>query len=162
LFFGTSPAPWLIVDFYYRGVSLFAMARKTGKYKYSRQARNCLRRIKTWAEKGCPNVTHFEKFLEGELAAFKGNKFVAKNHFEAASVLAARYGFIQDAAFANERLGEFLLEDLDDEENSVYKLKEAIKLYDEWGAHAKAQQVRQKYEGILNRPPSSISVHLGA
>lgn len=154
-------APWLTVDYCYRGVSLFALARKTGKRRYLRLAKKCLSRIKGWCQQGCINAMHFERLLQAELSVCKGKKEAAKNYFELASVLASRGGFIQDYAFVNERFGEFLLNDMNDSENATFVLKEAVKLFDEWGAHAKADQLRRKHEQLLARSnynPAPVTV----
>lgn len=105
-------------------------------------------------------MTHFQRLLEAELWAYKGKHYLAKNDYEAGTVLAARGGFIHDAALANERYAEFLLDEMDDKESAVYKLKEAIKLYSEWGAHAKAEQLSRKYDCFLSHPPTVLTLPL--
>lgn len=147
-----------MTDFYFRGVALFAMARRTGKGRYARQGKRHLNRIRSWYNKGCPNVTHLERLLQAELWAYRGNKLAAKNDYETAFVLASRGGFIHDAAFVNERYGEFLLDEMDDNDNGVFKLKEAVKLYEEWGSHAKAKQLTQKYGCLWSHLPSVLTV----
>jgi len=137
------------------------MAQKTGKHKYSKCAKNALKLLKSWTEKGNPNVTHCESLLEAEFWAMRGRKYVAKKHYNIAIVVSARGGFIHCAALANERYGEFLFNDMKDREEAGFKLKEAANLYREWGAHAKADQVSAKY-GYLwdssSQYPSGILV----
>lgn len=145
------------MDCFYRGLSLFHMARKTRKRHFVRHGKKCLARIRRWSEGGCPNVAHFEHLLQAELAAYKGNKFHARNEFEASCVLAARNGFIQDAAFANERYGEFLFEEMDDKASAVAIMRESIKLYDEWGAKAKVEQVLCKYGSLWSVTPAELT-----
>lgn len=147
-----------MMDYFYKGVALFAMTRVTRKRVYLRHAKRCLAVIKKWTERGNPNVAHFERLLQAELLAYQGKIYLAKNAFEAGTVLAARGGFIHDSAFASERFGEFLLEAMGDEENAVYKFKAALSLYEEWGAVAKVEHLRSKYESWLSVPTTIVSL----
>ena len=72
-------------------------------------------------------------------------------------MLAGRGGFVQDAALANERYGEFLLEDMYDREEAAFRFQEAIKLYLEWEARAKAELLSDKYEYLWSTPSKEIS-----
>ena len=146
-----------MTDMFLKGISLFAMARKTRKRKYTNLAKKSLASIKDWAEKGNPNVKHCESLLEAELAALNGRKHVAKKHYEVAAILAGRGGFVRDAALANERYGEFLLEDMCDREDAAFRFQEAIKLYLEWEARAKAELLSAKYGYLWSTPPKEIS-----
>jgi hypothetical protein len=121
------------------------MARKTRKRKYTNLAKKCLASIKDWAEKGNPNALHCKLLLEAELAALNGRRRVAKKHYEMAAMVAGRGGFVRDAALVNERYGEFQLEDKSDREEAAFRFQEAIKLYLEWEARAKAELLSAKY-----------------
>ncbi len=128
-----------------KGISLFAMARKTRERKYKNLAKKSLASIKDWAEKGNPNVGHCTSLLDAELAALNARTHVPKKHYEVAAMLAGRGGFVRDAALANERYGEFQLEDMSDREEAAFRFQEAIKLYLEWEARAKAELLSAKY-----------------
>jgi hypothetical protein len=141
--------PVNIVVRFANALSCFAMARKTGQRKYKKQARRFQRIIKKWSEKGNPNCTHYNVFLDAEGAALKGKKNTANKYYEAAMLLAGRRGLIQDQALANERYAEFHLEN-NEEEAARYRLGEAIKLYTEWGACRKVDQLENRYSYILN------------
>lgn len=128
-----------------RGVSLFDMARKTKKSKYKKEALKVLATVKEHVKKGTLNVYHHEALLEGELAALNRNSEVARHHYGRAIVLAGRRGFLQDSALANERFGAYVLKELSDSDEAAYRLQQAVKLYEEWGARAKADMVTQEY-----------------
>lgn len=128
-----------------RGVSLFDMARKTKKSKYKQEALKVLATVKEHVKKGALNVYHHEALLEGELAALNGNSEVARHHYGRATVLAGRRGFLQDSALANERFGAYLLKDLSDSDEATYRLQQAVQLYGEWGARAKADMMTEEY-----------------
>jgi hypothetical protein len=138
-------APTIQMDNLCRGVSLFEMARKTTKKKYKQEAMKVLASVKDHVKKGALNVYHHEALLEGELAAMNGNSEVARHHYGRATVLAGRRGFLQDSALANERFGLYLLKDLSDTEEASYRLEQAAKLYNEWGARAKANLITEEY-----------------
>jgi hypothetical protein len=59
---------------------------------------------------------------------------------------------------ANERFGEFLLNDMLDREEAVYRLEESIKLYKEWGAHAKADILLKKYADLWPKPSKVMTM----
>jgi predicted ATPase len=151
VFLIVGPAVWM--DMFLKGISLFAMARKTRERKYTNLAKKSLASIKDWEEKGNPNVRHCESLLEAELAALNGRKHVAKKHYEVAAKWAGRGGFVRDAALVNERYGEFLLEDMSDQEEAAFRFQEAIKLYLEWEARAKAKLLFAKYGYLWSSLP---------
>lgn len=138
----------IMQDYYLKGVSCFTMARQTGKKKYSKLGNICRAKIKRWLESGNPNVTHYDSVLDAEYMAFKGQNFSAIKHYEAAILLSGRGGYQQDAAFASERLGEFQIEVMKDEEEGKYRIGEAIKYWRAWGSMAKVEHLEQKYFNV--------------
>merc|ERR1712118_577300 len=104
------------------------------KHKYTRPVKKCLATIKSWAQQGNCNVCHFQSFLEAEMAAYHGRVKIAEEKYQSTILIASRAGFIQDAALANERYGEFLLQDADDQRRARFRLRKAVSLYREWGA----------------------------
>jgi hypothetical protein len=58
-------------------------------------------------------------------------------------------------ALAHQRRGEFHLREGIDED-ALHYINEAIRLYEDWGATAKAEQLQKKHEKLL-APPSEIS-----
>ena len=138
------------------GVSLFAAARQTKNSRYKKAGMRVLTTVKRWVEKGNPNARHIEALLEAEkLAAWNGSVHVAKKNFEVAIALASRGGFIQDAAFAYERYGDFLMEH--SEEDAAFHIGEAIRLYREWGAGAKVAYLEAKYTTMVFKSPAEIA-----
>ncbi len=91
--------------------------------------------------------------MEDKLAEHKGQKHEEKKHYEKAEMLAGRGGFVKDAALANERYGEFLLEDMSDRKEAAFRFQEAIKLHLEWEAQAKAELLSAKYEYLWSSSP---------
>jgi hypothetical protein len=112
--------PLIMAETFLRGLSLFAMARKRKKRKYKKEASRILAKIRNWVEQGNPNMRHYETLLEAESAALNGKKYVAMKHYEYAVIISARGGFVQDAAIASERFGEFMLDEMNDKEEARY------------------------------------------
>jgi predicted ATPase len=143
------------VDPFFRGLSLFAMARQSKQAKYRRHAKKTHKTIRSFVKKGNPNVRHLESFLDAELAALEGKTHVAMKHYEVAVVMATRGGFTQDAALANERFAEFLYEDVKDPEMAAFRVNQAVRLYYEWGSLKKAEMLEEKYEELLFEHPDA-------
>jgi predicted ATPase len=137
-----------MVDAFNRGISLFAMARRTKQKIYKKHALKVAAIVKDWFKKGNPNVGHFKAIFDAEASALNGKKHAAKKFYEEAIILASRSGFIQDAALGSERFGEFLLHDMDDRHEAMYRLRAAMNLYREWGAIAKAELLEAKYTDL--------------
>jgi tetratricopeptide (TPR) repeat protein len=150
--------PLIMTETFLRGLSLFAMARKRKKRKYKKEASRILAKIKNWVEQGNPNVRHYETLLEAESAALKGKKYAAMKHYEYAVKISARGGFVQDAAIASERFGEFMLDEMNDKEEAIYRFNEAIRYYREWGAVTRAGSLREQYAELWPRPREIIAI----
>ena len=71
--------------------------------------------------------------------------------------MAGRRGFTSDKALAHERFGEHALQ-LGEQDDAVYHFEQAIALYQEWGAHAKVNQLRLAHSSLPLAPPMEISL----
>jgi len=134
-----------------RGVALYAMARRTRNRKYLRHAKRVRAKIGSWLKAGNPNVSHFYPLLCAEQAALDKKKDEAKRHYHDAIVLSARTGHIQYAALANERYADFCRNELGDEEEAAFRIEEAIRYYQEWGANAKVERLQRMYGDNTNK-----------
>lgn len=149
--------PNIMVDTCLKGVSLFAVARQTGKKNYAKLAQICRSKVKRWLDGGNPNVKHYDSILDAEAMALKGKNFAAIKHYEVAILLAARNGYQHDAALASERLGEFQLSVMQDADEGSYRLREAARYWGSWGAKAKVADLEKKYGDVLQaQQPSEI------
>lgn len=157
--------------------------------KYIKAAKKPLSRIKKWAEQGNPNVRHYESLLDAEFAAYQGRSNVAKKHYETAAIFADRGAFLHDSALINERYGKYLIYLAQQHEKrrrdnvtlpndavgtavaterrnaraardeAKFRLLEAIKYYQEWGAYVKADCLEREYGTFLSPTPSQIEVY---
>eukprot|EP00980_Cylindrotheca_fusiformis_P026016 scaffold15205_cov128-Cylindrotheca_fusiformis.AAC.1 len=129
---------------FHRAIALFAMARRTGKRKYRIHANKLAKRIKGWVQSGNPNVGHYHLSMIAEQAALTKKCELAEENYKKAIALAARTGHMHHAALINERYAEFLHEELSDEKESKYRLGEAIRFYEEWGAFGKVEALKKQ------------------
>mmetsp|Transcript_25011 Transcript_25011/g.46652 ORF Transcript_25011/g.46652 Transcript_25011/m.46652 type:complete len:293 (+) Transcript_25011:1355-2233(+) len=146
------------VDPFFRALSLYSMAHKrTKQFRRYRHHANLARSfIKSYVRKGNPNVRHLESFLDAKKAALNPRTYhVAMKQYEIATVMASRGGFQHDSALANEHFGEFLLEEMKDEEMAAFRIHKAIQLYYEWGSSLKASMLEQKHEELLFNFPDA-------
>jgi hypothetical protein len=125
-----------------RGVALYAMARSTRKRKYLRPAQRIRAKIVGWLKAGNPNVFHFHPMLCAEQAAIDGKHQEAKKLYHEAIVSSARTGHIQYAALANERYADYCRHELGDEDEAKFRIGEAIRYYNEWGADVKVEKLK--------------------
>eukprot|EP00980_Cylindrotheca_fusiformis_P027450 scaffold20461_cov117-Cylindrotheca_fusiformis.AAC.13 len=128
-----------------RAIALFAMAQRTRKRVYRNLANKLASQIKGWVRGGNPNVRHYHLALMAEQAALSKKYIQAEENYKNAIALAARTGHMHDTALINERYAEFLHEELSDEQESKYRIGEAIRFYKEWGAFGKAEALQQQW-----------------
>ena len=142
--------PLIVADTFCQGLSLFSMARRTKKNKkYVKRAKQIRAQIKTWVKKGNPNVQHYEALMEAEYAALTGKSSLAELQYQSAVTIAARGGFVHDAAMASERYADFKLRDQSDKQDATYHLNEAIRFYTIWGATRKVEMLQENYRDLL-------------
>ena len=70
--------------------------------------------------------------------------------------MSGRSGFIHIQALANERLGDMMCNNsTQDIDEARYRYEEAIRLYNDWGANMKAQQLEQNLQRLSESSSSS-------
>lgn len=153
-------APCIMLDTYLNGVSCFAAARETGRSKYAKLGEVCRSKIKKWIRKGNPNVKHYEALLDAEAMAWQGKHSAAVKYFEGAILLSGRGGYQHFAAFASERFGEFQLSIMKDNDEGLYRLKEAARYWRSWGAHAKVESLEQRHAIVFGLQKSTDIIGL--
>eukprot|EP00980_Cylindrotheca_fusiformis_P027511 scaffold20794_cov117-Cylindrotheca_fusiformis.AAC.3 len=138
-----APAIFLImIETFHRAVALYALARRTKKRKYKVHANKLAKRIEKWMKSGNPNVKYYYLLLSAEKAALNKKFEEAEENYKNAIVLAARTGHMHHAALCNERYADFLLEEKDDELEAKYRVSEAIRFYEAWGAVGKVERMK--------------------
>ena len=125
----------------------YGMVRKTGARIYLGVARRAHGHVKSLERNGSVSYKHISHIVDAELAALKGKRVQAKQHYEAAILTSARRGAVNYQGIANERFGDYML-DCGDTDEAEYRWKNAIELYQYWGACAKVQQVEEKLASL--------------
>jgi hypothetical protein len=130
---------------FYRGLAAAGLAtRARGRARRSlrRTLRASLRRLQRWAKTG-PDFVHMAQLLEAETARLAGNVARARALYEQSVQRARQQEFPHHAALGNERRGLMLME-LRRGTEAAAALKDAIGLYRQWGADAKADALAQE------------------
>jgi hypothetical protein len=140
-----------------RGLCLFGAAGISKQRKYKRAGIRVLSTIRKWVKNENPNVLHYEKLLEAELRSLNGKLDAAELLYHQALNLATRSGFIQDAAVINERCANFLMHKRKSPDDALYKMREACKLYEEWGCRPKVEMIRKEHPS-LSETPSKVFI----
>jgi tetratricopeptide (TPR) repeat protein len=143
-----------MMETFHRGVALYAMARRTKKRKYRKRAIRVRSTIAKWVQNGNPNVKHYHSLLNAEQAALDREYHEAEALYKEAIILAARPGYLHDAALFNERYADFLRKEGHHfalaEDEIVYRIEEAIRYYKEWGAKAKVEMLQAEHGRLLH------------
>ena len=132
------------------GVCCFVSARQTGNRKDRKYAMKARATIKGWIRQNNPNIAHHEALLDAEYAALRKKHKEAERCYQSAISISTRDGVLHDAALSNERYADFLLStNRANQAKAPFYLKEAIKLYSEWGSFRKAKQLQESFSFIL-------------
>ena len=142
-FMGT---PMGITDAFFRSISLYAMAKRSFlNRKYRKQANRTRLIVRRSVENGNPNAVHYLKLLDAEHASLaRDTKGKVPKLYEEAVRMSVRGGFIQDAALAQERFADYVLNVKKDINQATYLLEESSKHYLSWGAEHKVQILHDK------------------
>ena len=139
----------------HRGLALYAMAHRTGKWRYKSHACQIRKTVEGWMKMGNPNVQHYHNLLCAEQAALDGKNQSAEALYKGAIQLAARAGHLNDAGLFNERYAAFLLRSNPKsalaEDEAKYRIEQAIHFYKEWEAVAKVEMLEDNLRmGLLS------------
>jgi len=147
---GINPA---FMFWFHRSLCLYAMARKNKKKRrhYMAQAKLIRKEFTKSLKNKNPNVLHYVILLKAEQAALKRKRDQenVRKLYNDAITTAARGGYVHDAALAQERFADFLLNEVGDTEGATYHIEEAIQRHTNWGAMGIVEHLRDKYQDVL-------------
>jgi len=147
---GINPA---FMFWFHRSLCLYAMARKNKKKRrhYMAQAKLIRKEFTKSLKNKNPNVLHYVILLKAEQAALKRKRDQenVRKLYNDAITTAARGGYVHDAALAQERFADFLLNEVGDTEGAKYHIEEAIQRHTNWGAMGIVERLRDKYQDVL-------------
>ena len=133
------------------GVALF---RVTKKAKFKSQAKTAIEELQSAAVDGSSDALLFLQLLKALVSTISSKKPALqeiRKKFENSISQLSRAGFLHVAAIANERLGELMAtqkEEDDDHHWSRHYLERAAVVYHEWGANKKVQDLQHRYDFI--------------
>ncbi|WP_437293381.1 AAA family ATPase [Sorangium sp. So ce426] len=117
----------------------------------------CERQLGVWAASGPDNYLHKHTLVRAEIARLLGREPEAIRLYEQAISSAQKGGFVQHEAIACELAARFYL-DRGLSTPAVAHLQKARAAYFRWGAHAKVEQLDQRYPFLVERKPIAPTV----
>ncbi|WP_437739289.1 AAA family ATPase [Sorangium sp. So ce1504] len=164
--FRIAPYPLIAENFYYLALSLAALfnapheAHEAGpspQRALPERLLECERQLGEWARSGPDNFLHKHALVRAEIARLRGHEPEAIRLYEQAIASAREGGFIQHEAIACELAAAFYrARDLATPADCY--LRKARAGYFTWGAHAKVEQLDQRYPHLAPRKPIAPTV----
>jgi PAS domain S-box-containing protein len=114
--------------------------------------------LKPWAQHAPVNYLHKFQLVEAEKFRNAGDRIKAFEAYDLAISNAKENGFIREEALGNELAATFFLDWGKEKIARVY-LDEAIRCYAQWGADAKAAQLKSRFGQLLAPGVSAISAN---
>ncbi|WP_437522063.1 AAA family ATPase [Sorangium sp. So ce726] len=150
-------------DFYYHALALAAGcddapdAPASPERELPEGLLDCERQLGEWARSGPDNYLHKHALVRAEIARLRGQEPEATRLYEQAASAAREGGFVQHEAIACELAAAFYrargLATAADAH-----LQKARAAYFRWGAHAKVDQLDQRYPFLVERKPIAPTV----
>ncbi|WP_437522042.1 AAA family ATPase [Sorangium sp. So ce726] len=172
----TEPHVLIAENFYYLALALAALT-DAGEVREAREPRptppgelpaqlpeqlpeqliECERQLGEWARNGPDNFLHKHTLVRAEIARLRGQESEAIRLYEQAASSAQEGGFVQHEAIASERAAAFYhARGLATPADAC--LRKARAAYSRWGAHAKVEQLDQRYPHLAPRKPIAPTV----
>ncbi|MCY1058065.1 AAA family ATPase [Nannocystis sp. SCPEA4] len=148
---------WIVESFFYRALALAADCDEESPAELPDALVACEKQFGEWAE-NCPeNFGHKHDLVRAELARLRGHESAAIRLYEQAVASARERGFVQIEAIACERAAEFYrARGLTIPADA--HLQAARSGYFRWGAHAKVEQLDQRYPHLVERKPIAPTI----
>jgi len=145
---------------FYRGLNCYGLFRITKEKKYLRQAHRITKQLSKSHNLGYLNCTPMFLLLSAESKALSEELEEAHKLYDRAILSAATVGCMHFGAIANEKCGAMFFSHNQPIMAEIY-LRRAIDLMLEWGAHAKVEQIEEKYRSLLFGAPNEVTLQVG-
>jgi hypothetical protein len=131
------------LEVFFSGLVDFASYRKFRRRKFMRKGTEAIRRMKKYVKEGIMNCNGMLLCLKAEYETFRGWSDVdgIKKLFDDSIKTFAAGGFLHFQAVTSERAAEYFLGPGNNHMWAEAYMGAAIRLYNEWGAVAKSQQL---------------------
>ncbi|WP_437965928.1 AAA family ATPase [Sorangium sp. So ce260] len=157
------PHALIAESFYYRALALAALsdgadeAQPSPLWVLPEELVECERQLGEWARSGPDNFLHKHALVRAEISRLLGREPEASRLYEQAIAAAREGGFVQHEAIACELAAEFYrARGLATPADSY--LRKARAGYFRWGAHAKVEQLDQRYPHLVERKPIAPTI----
>ncbi|WP_437605703.1 AAA family ATPase [Sorangium sp. So ce834] len=148
----------VVESFYYHALALAAVSDEAPPpEELPRALLDCERQLAVWAESCPPNFLHKHALVCAEIARLRGQEGEAIRRYEQAASSAREHGFVQHEAIACELAAGFYRARGLSTPADAY-LQKARAAYFRWGAHAKVEQLDQRYPFLVERKPIAPTV----
>jgi len=138
-----------VVHEFFGGLVSISLAQEKKCKRCLRIATKKMKIIEAWSDDGNVNCRHMVALLKAEIFQFKGDTDEAERNYRYAITTTHKCGFIHDRALANERMGIFYCR-IGSMDQAQDCLLEAYKIWLRWGARAKAENLMERYAGVLD------------
>lgn len=108
-------------------------------------AKQSLRKLKKWAQKSPSNFSSKALIIQAEIASFESKASI--HTYQSAIDSAMKSNNMFDASLANEAMGRNLIS-TGITSLGLVKLKEAVDIYEEWGAKNKSARLRKEFPEV--------------
>ncbi|MCP4129442.1 MAG: diguanylate cyclase [bacterium] len=129
-------------------LALFHKISKPAKKEYLKRIKSNQKKMKIWAQAGPMNCLHKFLLIDAELARIQGENSKAMKTYELAIDSAIENKYIHEEALANELTARFYLSLKNIRIAGIY-MQQAYRLYKEWGALSKLDELDTKYPLLL-------------
>jgi GAF domain-containing protein/two-component sensor histidine kinase len=132
---------------FYESLALLANAQDLGfldKWKLMRAVAANQKNLRKWADFAPMNYLHHWQLVEAERLRVLGKSEEAFRHYDKAIDQARENGFVHEEALAYELAGRCYLARQQERQSGFY-LKQALQLYERWGALAKSAQISSEF-----------------
>ncbi|WP_437332316.1 AAA family ATPase [Sorangium sp. So ce394] len=148
----------VVESFYVHALALAAVSDEASPpEELPRALLDCERQLGEWAESCPPNFLHKHALVCAEIARLRGREGEAVRRYEQAIASAREHGFVQHEAIACELAAGFYRARGLSTPADAY-LQKARAAYFRWGAHAKVEQLDQRYPFLVERKPIAPTV----
>ncbi|WP_437905836.1 AAA family ATPase [Sorangium sp. So ce327] len=161
--FRSEPYALIAENFYYLALSLAALAdaphaeRDSPLRALPERLLECERQLGEWARNGPDNFLHKHALVRAEIARLRGQDLDAIGLYEQAIAAAREGGFVQHEAIACELAAAFYRARGLATPTDSYLQKARAACFT-WGAHAKVEQLDQRYPHLAPRKPIAPTV----
>lgn len=141
----------------YSGLTYFHLFQRSGQNKYLRRAMSSLKTLQTWVKRGAVNCVYMIQLLEAEHHASAHDIDAALRSFDEAIASVTELQLVHHVALGYQLAGVCLVQNGQTKKAKSYLLH-AIDNYEEWGATAIVDDLKFRFDGLLNTSSDAFQI----